>query len=176
MQDRNPGIAARTVVALVEDKPGVLARIAGLFRRRGFNIASLSVGHSEQQGLSRLTFVVEGEPDLVAMVAAQLDRLVDVVSVEDITDKNIVWREMALIKVRATPETRTEILQLAGIFRVSIVDVGAETLTMETTGDTEKIDSLIELLRRYGVVEVMRTGRVAMLRGSLVAGGEEGSY
>jgi acetolactate synthase-1/3 small subunit len=83
---------------------------------------------------------------------------------------------MALIKVRATPETRTEILQLAGVFRVNIVDVGAETLTMETTGDTDKIDSLIELLRRYGVVEVMRTGRVAMLRGSLVPGGEEGTH
>ncbi|MBM3957465.1 MAG: acetolactate synthase small subunit [Gemmatimonadetes bacterium] len=161
-------------MALVEDKPGVLARIAGLFRRRGFNIASLAVGPSERPGLSRLTFVVEGEPNLVGLVAAQLDRLIDVVSAEDITDRNMVWREMALIKVRATPETRTEILQLAGIFRVNVVDVGAETLTMEITGDSEKIDSLIELLRRYGVLEVMRTGRVATLRGSLTPGGEEG--
>jgi len=171
----NPGMEARTVVALVEDKPGVLARIAGLFRRRGFNIASLAVGHSERPGMSRLTFVVEGEPDLVGHVAAQLDRLVDVVSVNDITEKNIVWREMALIKVRATPETRTEVLQLAGIFRVNVVDVGAETLTVETTGDTEKIDSLVELLRGYGVLEVMRTGRVATMRGALAAGGEEGA-
>lgn len=171
----NPGVATRTVVALVEDKPGVLARIAGLFRRRGFNIASLAVGPSERPGMSRLTFVVGGEPGLVGHVAAQLDRLIDVVSAEDITEKNIVWREMALIKVEATPDRRTEILQLAGIFRVNVVDVGAETLTVETTGDTEKIDSLIELLRGYGVREVMRTGRVATMRGSLAPGGEEGA-
>ena len=171
----NPGVATRTVVALVEDKPGVLARIAGLFRRRGFNIASLAVGPSEQPGMSRLTFVVEGEPDLVGQVATQLDRLIDVVSAEDITEKNIVWREMALIKVEAAPNKRTEVLQLAGIFRVNVVDVGAETLTVETTGDTEKIDSLIELLRGYGVREVMRTGRVATMRGNLALGGEEGA-
>ena len=171
----NPGVATRTVVALVEDKPGVLARIAGLFRRRGFNIASLAVGPSERPGMSRLTFVVEGEPGLVGHVAAQLDRLIDVVSAEDITEKNIVWREMALIKVEAAPNKRTEVLQLAGIFRVNVVDVGAETLTVETTGDTEKIDSLIELLRGYGVREVMRTGRVATMRGNLALGGEEGA-
>ncbi len=129
-REDNPGVATRTVVALVEDKPGVLARIAGLFRRRGFNIASLAVGPSEQPGLSWLTFVVEGEPDLVGHVAAQLDRLIDVVSAEDITEKNIVWREMALIKVEATPDRRTEVLQLAGIFRVNVVDVGAETRTV----------------------------------------------
>ncbi len=170
----NPGVATRTVVALVENRPGVLARVAGLFRRRGFNIASLAVGPSERPGMSRLTFVVEGEPGLIGHVAAQLDRLIDVVAVEDITEKNIVWREMALIKVKATPETRTEVLQLAGIFRVNVVDVGAETLTVETTGDTEKIDSLIELLRGYGVVEVMRTGRVATMRGALTPGGEDG--
>ena len=171
----NPGVATRTVVALVQDKPGVLARISGLFRRRGFNIASLAVGPSEQPGMSRLTFVVEGESGLVGHVAAQLDRLIDVVSAEDITEQNIVWREMALIKVRATPHTRTEVLQLAGIFRVNVVDVGAETLTVETTGDTEKINSLIELLRGYGVEEVMRTGRVATIRGALTAGGEMGT-
>jgi len=170
----NPGIATRTVVALVEDKPGVLARIAGLFRRRGFNIASLAVGRSERPGMSRLTFVVEGEPNLVGHVAAQLDRLVDVVSVEDITERNIVWREMALIKVAATPSTRTEILQLAGIFRVNVVDVGAKSLTMEITGDSDKIDSLIELLRRYDVLEVMRTGRVATMRGALTADDDGG--
>jgi acetolactate synthase-1/3 small subunit len=169
-------IARRTVVAQVQDKPGVLSRIAGLFRRRGFNIASLSVGQSELFGLSRMTFVVEGDPDIVGHVAAQLDRLVDVVSVEDITDQNIVWREMALIKVRATPEIRIEILQLANIFRVNVVDVGIESLTMEITGDTEKIDSLIELLRQYEVKEVMRTGRVAILRGTLVPGGADGAF
>ena len=167
---------ARTITALVQDKPGVLARIAGMFRRRGFNIASLAVGHSERPNLSRMTFVVEGPSNVVEHVAAQLDRLVEVVQVADITDKNLVWRELALIKVRSTPATRSEILQLAGIFRVNVVDVAAESLTVEITGDQAKIDSLIVLLEQYGVLEVMRTGRVATLRGSLVDGGADGQY
>ncbi len=167
---------SRTITALVQDKPGVLARIAGMFRRRGFNIASLAVGHSEQPNLSRMTFVVEGPPHIVEHVAAQLDRLVEVVHVADITDKNLVWRELALIKVRSSPDTRSEILQLAGIFRVNVVDVAAENLTVEITGDQAKIDSLIILLEQYGVLEVMRTGRVATLRGSLTEGGEDGEH
>ena len=167
---------SRTITALVQDKPGVLARIAGMFRRRGFNIASLAVGHSEQPNLSRMTFVVEGPSNVVEHVAAQLDRLVEVVHVADITDKNLVWRERALIKVRSTPDTRSEILQLAGIFRVNVVDVAAENLTVEITGDQAKIDSLIILLEQDGVLEVMRTGRVATLRGSLIEGGEDGEY
>lgn len=167
---------ARTITALVQDKPGVLARIAGMFRRRGFNIASLAVGHSERPNLSRMTFVVEGPPNIVEHVAAQLERLVDVVHVADITDKNLVWRELALIKVKSTPATRSEILQLAGIFRVNVVDVAAESLTVEITGDQAKIDSLIVLLEQYGVLEVMRTGRVATLRGSLVDGGADGEF
>ncbi len=167
---------SRTITALVQDKPGVLARIAGMFRRRGFNIASLAVGHSEQPNLSRMTFVVEGPPHIVEHVAAQLDRLVEVVHVADITDKNLVWRELALIKVRSSPTTRSEILQLAGIFRVNVVDVAAENLTVEITGDQAKIDSLIILLEQYGVLEVMRTGRVATLRGSLTEDGEDGEH
>ncbi len=167
---------ARTITALVQDKPGVLARIAGMFRRRGFNIASLAVGHSERPNLSRMTFVVEGPSNIVEHVAAQLDRLVEVVHVSDITDKNLVWRELALIKVRSNPATRSEILQLAGIFRVNVVDVAAESLTVEITGDQAKIDSLIVLLEQYGVLEVMRTGRVATLRGSLVDGGADGEF
>jgi acetolactate synthase-1/3 small subunit len=167
---------SRTITALVQDKPGVLARIAGMFRRRGFNIASLAVGHSEQPNLSRMTFVVQGPPNIVEHVAAQLDRLVEVVHVADITDKNLVWRELALIKVSSTPATRSEILQLAGIFRVNVVDVAAESLTVEITGDQAKIDSLIKLLEQYGLLEVMRTGRVATLRGSLIDGGEDGEF
>lgn len=167
---------SRTITALVQDKPGVLARIAGMFRRRGFNIASLAVGHSEQPNLSRMTFVVQGPPNIVEHVAAQLDRLVEVVHVSDITDKNLVWRELALIKVSSTPATRSEILQLAGIFRVNVVDVAAESLTVEITGDQAKIDSLIKLLEQYGLLEVMRTGRVATLRGSLIDGGEDGEF
>ena len=167
---------SRTITALVQDKPGVLARIAGMFRRRGFNIASLAVGHSEQPNLSRMTFVVQGPSNIVEHVAAQLDRLVEVVHVADITDKNLVWRELALIKVSSTPATRSEILQLAGIFRVNVVDVAAESLTVEITGDQAKIDSLIKLLEQYGLLEVMRTGRVATLRGSLIDGGEDGEF
>ncbi len=170
-----PETHTRVITALVQDKPGVLARISGLFRRRGLNIASLTVGPSEKAGLSRMTFVVEGPQHIVRHIAAQLDRLIDVVEVEDITEKNTVWRELALIKVTATPATRTEVLQLANIFRVSVVDVGAESLTIEVTGDSEKIDSLVELLRQYGVRVVMRTGKVAVLRGSLVAGESDGA-
>ena len=167
---------SRTVSALVRDRPGVLARISGLFRRRGLNIASLTVGHSEKPGLSRMTFVVEGPQHVVGLVAAQLDRLVDVVEVEDITDRNTVWRELALIKVAATPATRSEVLQLAAIFRVSVVDVGAESVTFEVTGDESKIDALVELLRQYGVRAVMRTGKVAVLRGTLTPGGPDGLF
>ncbi|GEM_PF-15205 len=167
---------SRVVTALVYDKPGVLARISGLFRRRGLNIASLTVGPSEKPGLSRMTFVVEGPENIVRHIAAQLDRLVDVIQVEDITDKNTVWRELALIKVTATPATRTEVLNLASIFRVSVVDVGAGSMTFEVTGDESKIDALIELMRQYGVREVMRTGKVAMLRGTLVPGDPDGSF
>jgi acetolactate synthase-1/3 small subunit len=166
----------RTIVALVNDKPGVLARISNLFRRRGFNIASLAVGQSEKVGMSRLTFVVEGPPNVVQHVAAQLDRLIDVVEVQDITDKNIVWRELALIKVKSSAGTRSEILELAGIFRVNVVDIGAQTMTMEITGGRSKIDSLVQLLRKYEVLEVMRTGRVATMRGALEDDGEDGEF
>jgi acetolactate synthase-1/3 small subunit len=176
MNTNGSGFAQRTISALVQDRPGVLARIAGLFRRRGFNIASLTVGRSERPGLSRMTFVVEGPPHVVQHVAAQLDRLVEVVEVQDITDRNIVWRELALIKVKATPATRSEILELAGIFRVNVIDIGAQSLTMEITGGRNKISSLIELLRQFGVMEVMRTGRVATLRGTLVEGEDDGTF
>lgn len=168
------GTSQRTVIAWVQDKPGVLTRIAGLFRRRGFNIASLAVGHSERPGLSRMTIVVEGDDAVVASVARQLDKLIDVVEVEDITEWDIVWRELALVKVTATPTTRNEILQLVGIFRATIVDVGAEAVVIEATGDAEKIDSLIALLSPFGLREVMRTGRVAMPRAALVPGGRDG--
>ena len=160
----------------MQDRPGVLARIAGLFRRRGFNIASLAVGRSERPGLSRMTFVVEGPEEVVRQVAAQLDRLIDVVEVHDITEQNIVWRELALIKVRANAGKRGEILELANIFRVNVIDIGIESLTMEISGGRQKIDSLIELLRKFGLEEVIRTGRVATLRGTLVEGEDDGLF
>jgi len=162
-----PNIETRTVVALVEDRPGVLARIAGFFRRQGFNIESLAVGKSEKEGLSRMTFVVEGAPDVIGLVAAKLDRLIEIVEVIDITEENFAYREMALIKINADEKIRGEILQLANVFRVRVVDVGADEMTIETTGDSKKIDSLIELMNQYGIIEIMRTGRVAVLRSSL---------
>ena len=166
----------RTISALVQDRPGVLARIAGLFRRRGFNIASLAVGRSEQTGLSRMTFVVEGPDEVVRHVSAQLDRLIDVVEVHDITEKNIVWRELALIKVTADALARREILELVNIFRVNVIDIGAESLTVEISGGRQKIDSFVELVRKFGIEEVIRTGRVATLRGTLIAGDADGLF
>ena len=166
----------RTIAALVQDRPGVLARISGLFRRRGFNIASLAVGRCERPGLSRMTFVVEGPEEVTRHVAAQLDRLIDVVEVHDITEQNIVWRDLALIKVRADAGQRGEILELANIFRVNVIDIGIESLTMEISGGRQKIDSLIELLRKFGLSEVIRTGRVATLRGTLIEGEDDGLF
>ena len=154
----------RTVIALVENKAGVLARICGLFRRQGFNIASLAVGRSEIKGLSRMTFVVEGPEEVVRLVAAKLDRLIEVVEVEDISDLDHVYREMVLIKVSADNEKRGEILQLSNIFNVKTVDVGSDQMTIETTGESNEIESLLELLEPYGIIEVMRTGRVAVLK------------
>lgn len=176
MAETANGTFQRTIAALVQDRPGVLARIAGLFRRRGFNIASLAVGRSERPGLSRMTFVAEGPEEVVRQVAAQLDRLIDVVEVHDITEQNIVWRELALIKVRANAGKRGEILELANIFRVNVIDIGVESLTMEISGGRQKIDSLIELLRKFGLEEVIRTGRVATLRGTLVEGEDDGLF
>ena len=176
MAETANGTFQRTIAALVQDRPGVLARIAGLFRRRGFNIASLAVGRSERSGLSRMTFVVEGPEEVVRQVAAQLDRLIDVVEVHDITEQNIVWRELALIKVKANAGERSEILELANIFRVNVIDIGVESLTMEISGGRQKIDSLIELLRKFGLEEVIRTGRVATLRGTLVEGEDDGLF
>jgi acetolactate synthase-1/3 small subunit len=166
----------RTIAALVQDRPGVLARIAGLFRRRGFNIASLAVGRSEQLGLSRMTFVVEGPEGVVRHVSAQLERLIDVVEVRDITESNIVWRELALIKVKADAGTRGEVLELTNVYRANVIDIGVESLTMEISGGRQKIDSLIELLRKFGLVEVIRTGRVATLRGTLIEGEQDGLF
>ncbi len=155
-----------TLVALVEDKPGVLNRVASLFRRRGFNIESIAVGHAEAPGISRMTIVVGGTSAAVEQVRKQLEKVVNVIKVTDITDEAIVARELALIKVRATPSTRSEIIQIVDIFRANIVDVATDSLTVEVTGDEEKIDSLLNLLRGFGIREAARTGRIAMARGT----------
>ena len=154
-----------TIIALVEDKPGVLTRVASLFRRRGFNIASLAVGHSEQKGLSRMTFVVEGDEYSVDQATKQLDKLIDVVKVSDISEVDLVARELALIKVRTTQETRGQIIEIVQLFRAKTVDVGAQSLVIEATGEEDKINALLNLLEPFGIMELMRTGRVAMVRG-----------
>ncbi len=154
-----------TLVALVGDKPGVLNRMVSLFRRRSFNIESIAVGHSEVPHLSRVTIVVNGSTDMVEQVRKQLDKLIDVVKVTDITGDNITARELALIKVRATSATRSEIIEISDIFRASIVDVASDSLTIEITGDEDKIDSLLNLIRGFGIREIARTGRIAMVRG-----------
>jgi acetolactate synthase-1/3 small subunit len=156
-----------TLVALVEDKPGVLNRMASLFRRRGFNIESIAVGHSELPHLSRVTIVVDGATTQVEQVRKQLDKVIDVVKVSDITGDDIVTRELALIKVKATSATRSEVMQIVDIFRANIVDVASDSVTIEVTGDQDKIDSLYSLLRGFGIKEIARTGRIAMTRGAL---------
>lgn len=153
------------LVALVEDKPGVLNRVSSLFRRRNFNIESIAVGHSEQPNLSRMTIVVDGDSAKVEQVRKQMDKIVEVVKIIDITDDEPVARELALIKVKATPATRSEIIQIVDIFRANIVDVSIDSLMVEVTGDQDKIDSLLELLRGFGIKEMARTGRVALSRG-----------
>lgn len=156
-----------TISMLVEDKAGVLNRIASLFRRRGFNIQSLAVGGSEQPGLSRMTIVVAADPAQVEQVRKQAEKLVNVVRVTDITNEEIVARELVMVKVASTALTRSEIIQIVGIFRANVVDVAADSVMVEVTGDEEKVDSLLELLRPFGIKEVVRTGRVALPRGSL---------
>jgi len=155
-----------TLVALVEDQPGVLNRVASLFRRRAFNIQSLAVGASEQPGLSRMTIVAIGDSAQIEQVRKQLEKLINVVRVSDITEEDMVTRELALIKVKTTASTRSEIMQIVGIFRANIVDVAPGSVTVEVTGDEDKVDSLLSLLRDFGVKELSRTGRIALTRGS----------
>ncbi|MFC1951464.1 acetolactate synthase small subunit [Chloroflexota bacterium] len=154
-----------TLVFLVEDRPGVLSRVVSLFRRRGFNIESLAVGLSELPHLSRMTIVVNGTTSTVEQVRKQLDKVTDVIKVSDITNENMVARELALIKVHATPSTRSEIIEIVDIFRANIVNVAPDSLTIEITGDEDKINSLYNLVRGFGIKEIARTGRIAMTRG-----------
>ncbi len=156
-----------TIVALVQDQPGVLNRIASMFRRRGFNIASLAVGHSETPGLSRMTFVVDSDQDAVVdQVTKQLRKIIEVVQVSDLSKEDIVARELALVKVRAPNALiRSEIIQVVELFRAKIVDVGSDSMVIEVTGDEDKIESIMTLVSGFGILEVMRTGRVAVARG-----------
>jgi acetolactate synthase I/III small subunit len=155
-----------TFIALVEDKPGVLNRVASLFRRRNFNIESLAVGRTEKSGVSRMTIVTNCENDTDAhKIEANLYKLVNVIDVQDVTRQPSVTRDLALIKVKATPEQRSEINNLAAIFRARIVDVAPDSVIVEATGTEDKIEGMVELLRPIGIVEMVRTGQVSMTRG-----------
>jgi acetolactate synthase-1/3 small subunit len=166
----NSHYSRRTLVALMEDKPGVLSHVSNLFRRRNYNIESLSVGHSETPGISRMTVVVFGDDAVVEQVIKQLYKLVNILKVSDIDDNASVTRELALIKVYASATVRAEVKQLVDIFRANIIDVALESLTVEIIGTEDKVDSLIAMLRPYGIKELARTGRVAMMRGSATTG------
>ncbi len=158
--------AKHTIVALVGDKPGVLNRMASLFRRRGFNIESIAVGHSEVPNLSRMTFVVSGSATIVEQVRKQISKIVNVVKVVDVTGDKKTVRELALIKVRATASNRSEIIEIVDIFRANIVEVAVDLLPTEIARYEDKIGSLLILLRGFGIREISRTGRIAMLRES----------
>ena len=161
-----------TFVAYVEDKPGVLNRVASLFRRRAYNIESLAVGHTNLPGVSRMTIIVDAAGEDVARhIEANLYKLVNVLRVDDLTHLEAVAREMALIKVKATQKTRGEIVQIADIFRANIVDAAPDNLVLEITGTVEKVDRLLKMLDQFGVSDVQRTGVIAMLRG-----GDENTY
>ncbi len=155
-----------TFVVLVEDHPGVLTRVSGLIRRRGFNIDSITVGHTETAGVSRMTIAVEADELGARRIEANLYKLLEVLRVDNVTRQPSIFRELAVLKVKTTPETRAQIFQLAPIYRARIIDVSPESLVIEITGNEDKVESLIEVLEPYGILEIARTGRLAMLRGT----------
>ncbi len=165
-----------TLVALVEDKPGVLNRVASLFRRRNFNIESLTVGHTDKPNISRMTIVIDSDQTSAHLVESNLAKLVNVIDIQDVTRQDTISRDLALVKVRVDAGGRAEIAQLAEIFRAKIVDVGNDSVVVEVTGDEDKIDGLIELLRPKGILEMVRTGRIAMVRGNQARKHSNGSY
>jgi len=155
-----------TISVLVEDEAGVLTRIAGLFARRGFNIESLAVGPAEQSGVARITMVVPGDDQIIEQLTKQLYKLINVLKVQDITEVPSVERELMLMKINATSSTRAEILDLAQIFRARVVDVGDDSITIEVVGDPGKMVAIVQLLSRFGLREVARTGKIALIRES----------
>ena len=161
-----PHHTVHTVVAIVENRPGVLMRVSSLFRRRGFNIESLTVGRSEEEGLSRMTIVVDGESAPVEQVEKQLYKLIDVVKVSDLSHEEMVARELAMIKVRCNNVNRHELLDIANVFRADVIDIATNSLILQVVGDEDKIDGLIKMCEPYGIRELSRTGRVAMVRGT----------
>ena len=155
-----------TLVTLMEDKPGVLNRVVSLFRRRGFNIESLTVGHTETPAISRMTIVVDSEDTFVEQVSKQLYRLIEVLKVSDVTEDPHIARELILVKVHAPSSRRAEVNALAEAFGARVADVGADAMILELTSSSEKIDTFVDLVRPFGIKEMVRTGRVAMVRGT----------
>lgn len=155
-----------TISVLVEDEAGVLTRIAGLFARRGFNIESLAVGPAEQVGISRITMVVPGDQETIEQLTKQLHKLINVIKINDITKNPCVERELMLVKVNSTASQRNEVLQIAQIFRARIVDMSEETLTVEVVGDPGKMVAIISMLNKFGIKEIARTGKIALVRES----------
>lgn len=155
-----------TLSVTVENKPGVLTRVATLFRRRGYNIESLTVGTTENPGISRMTIVVEGDHKILEQVTKQLYKLIEVLKIIDITEEQSVERELVLAKVKADNNNRAEIVQIVDIFRARIVDIGRNSLIIEATGDTCKIDAIEDSLRPFGIMELVRTGKIALVRGT----------
>jgi acetolactate synthase I/III small subunit len=159
-------MSTHTISVLVEDRPGVLARIAGLFSRRGFNIDSLAVGPTEDPGRSRMTIVVDCADNPLEQVTKQLNKLVHVLKIVELEPQRAVERELVLVKVKADPAVRYQIVELAEMFRAKVVDVAPEALTIEATGSPAKVAAMLELLDPYGIRELVRTGRVALARGA----------
>lgn len=159
-------MAKHTLSVLVENHSGVLSRVAGLFSRRGFNIDSLAVGVTENPDISRMTIVVDGDEYTVEQVSKQLNKLIDVIKIKKLEPDDSVSRELALIKVNANAETRGEIIQLVEVFRANIVDVSKNTLTVEASGGVQKVNALEDMLRQFGIKEIVRTGTIAIERGS----------
>ena len=157
---------ARVLVALVENKPGVLTRVASLFRRRNFNIESLTVGHTDSAEISRMTIVVDATRTNAELVEHNLLKIVNVIGVQDVTHAPAVLRDLALIKVKTDHRTRFEIMQLVEVYRAKVVDVCPESVIVEVTGPESKLDSMVDMLKPYGIIEMVRTGLVAMVRGS----------
>src|SRR5690606_38633841 len=163
-----------TLSVLVENRPGVLSRVAGLFSRRGFNIESIVVGTTEDRRYSRMTIVVTGDEAEVEQVSKQLHKLIDVIKISELAPQEMVERELALVKVAADRSNRSEILQIVDIFRASVIDVSDRSLVVEVTGDTDKVKAMVDLLRPFGIKELVRTGRVAMTRGPRAVTAEPG--
>ena len=154
------------ISVLVENKPRVLARVASLFARRGYTIESLAVGHTQDPDVSRITLVVRGDEDILEQITKQLYKLIEVIKVGDFTETSYVDRELSLIKVNAPSNLRGEIVQTAEIFRARIIDVSEKSLLIEVTGTSDKIDALEQLMKKYGIIEMTRTGKIALARGS----------